>query len=143
MRYYKPKSHLEQLYEKYNKKDKNSLDKDKNLKYNTSDETKKGTQNMTNTQSILNTLIRMNATLVSASRPALGLQCEMQVYGGLVEIWGCDHDQSNGITCNINDVSVNLQTGTLTAKGKDDYGNDVENSYNIYIPVTHVASIIV
>lgn len=44
MRYYKPKSHLEQLYEKYNKKDKNSLDKDKNLKYNTSDETKKGTQ---------------------------------------------------------------------------------------------------
>ena len=142
MRYYKPKSHLEQLYEKYNKKDKNSLDKDKNLKYNTSVNTK-GTQKMNNTQSILNTFVRMNATLVSASRPALGLQCEMQVYCGLVEIWGCNHDQSNGITCNINDVSVNLQTGTLIAKGKDDYGSDVENTYNIYIPITHVSSMIV
>lgn len=142
MRYYKPKSHLEQLYEKYNKKDKNSLNKDKNLKYNTSVNTK-GTQKMNNTQSILNTLIRMNATLVSASRPALGLQCEMQVYGGLVEIWGCDHDHSNGLTCNINDVSVNLQKGTLTAKGKDDYGDDVENTYNIFISISHLASIIV
>ena len=142
MRYYKPKSHLEVLYEQYNKKDKNFLDKDKNLKYNTSVNTK-GTQKMNNTQSILNTLLRMNATLVCASRPALGLQCEMQVYGGLVEIWGCDHDHSNGLTCNINDVSVNLQKGTLTAKGKDDYGDDVENTYNIYISISHFASIIV
>mgnify|MGYP003291727285 CR=1 FL=1 len=111
--------------------------------YNFPDETKKGTQKMNNTQSILNTLIRMNATLVCASRPAFGLQCEMQVYGGLVKIWGCDHDKSNGLTCNINDVSINLQAGTLTAKGKDDYGDDVENTYNIYIPITHVSSIIV
>lgn len=98
---------------------------------------------MNNTQTILNTLLRMNATFVCASRPALGLQCEMQVYGGLVEIWGCDHDQSNGITCSINDISVNLQEGVLIATGTDEYGHTVENRYNIYIPITHVSSMIV
>lgn len=142
MRYYKPKSHLEQLYEKYNKKDKNSIDKDKNLKYNTSVNTK-GTQKMNNTQSILNTLLRMNATLVCASRPALGLQCEMQVCDEEVIIYGCDNDASNGITCNINDISVNLQEGVLNATGIDGYGYTVENTYNIYIPITHVSSMIV
>lgn len=142
MRYYKPKSHLEVLYEKYNKKDKNSIDKDKNLKYNTSVNTK-GTQKMNNTQSILNTLLRMNATLVCASRPALGLQCEMQVCNEEVIIYGCDNDASNGITCSINDISVNLQEGVLIATGTDDYGHTVENTYNIYISISHFASIIV
>lgn len=85
----------------------------------------------------------MNATLVCASRPALGLQCEMQVYGGQVDVYGCDNDASNGITCSINDISVDLREGTLTARGTDDYGYTVENTYNIYLSISHFASLIV
>ena len=95
------------------------------------------------TQSMLNTLIRMGATLVCTTRPAQGLQCNMEVYGGQVDIWGCDHDQTNGITCSIKDISVDFQKGILTAKGIDDYGDSIENDYNIYIPITHVSNLII